>query len=246
MFTYLVSSPVQEADIEILTAGPRNVVQYTNQPSNSASGDVLAAATVNGTIPGGLDWSSWNAYRLDWTPTKSEWFVNGVSAANISFQVPRDPAGLIVNMWSDGGPWTGNMSLHDAAYLQIQYIEVVYNTSGPYQGSSQTTTIPRVAEPTGNSLGRRVIELGLDEEISGWGQRSNDHGAMGVLQKRDSSTPGCKVVCSVDEGVNASSIGTPAILYNNTGAASSLRERGDWSGWVPVLLGGFLAFGLCL
>lgn len=37
MFTYFAgTSPesVQEADIEILTSGPRNAVQYTNQPSD--------------------------------------------------------------------------------------------------------------------------------------------------------------------------------------------------------------------
>ena len=223
MFTYLASTPVQEADIEILTTGPRNMVQYTNQPSNSASGDILAAATVNGTIPGGLDWSTWNAYRLDWTPTQSSWYVNGQSAANISFQVPRDPAGLIVNMWSDGGPWTGNMSLHDAAFLQIQYIEIVYNTSGSYTGASmKRSTIPRAAEPTHDDLG-----------------------AVGILERRDSSTPGCKVVCSVDDSVNASGIGTPVILYNNTGSAPSFRQSRTWSGWAPgLLVGALVAFGL--
>jgi hypothetical protein len=42
-----------------------------------------------------------------------------------------------MNMWSDGGVWTGNMSLYDEAYLQIQWIEVVYNTSGPFAGTSK-------------------------------------------------------------------------------------------------------------
>lgn len=157
MFTYLASSPIQEADIEILTSGPRDVVQYTNQPSNSQSGDIIAEATLNATIPGGLGWSDWNAYRIDWMPTQSSWYVNGQSSANISFQVPRDPAGLIVNIWSDGGPWTGNMSTHDEAYLQIQYIELVYNISVPYAGIPSTTMVrPLQAEHTPiNSFGRR-------------------------------------------------------------------------------------------
>jgi beta-glucanase (GH16 family) len=246
MFTYLASSPVQEADIEILTSGPREVVQYTNQPSNSPSGEILTEATSNASIPGGLGWSSWNTYRVDWMPTQSSWYVNGQSVANISFQVPRDPAGLIVNMWGDGGPWTGNMSIHDAAYLQIQYIEIVYNTSGPYSGSPSTTNVrPRQAESTFvNDLDR--VEMRLEHALTGEtvGPRRESYAAMG---RRDMSPGGCKVICSVDEGVNASSVGTPVVLYNNTGASSSYRGSGHWSSWIPgMLLGVLVGFGLCL
>ncbi|KAE8446209.1 hypothetical protein EG329_012434 [Mollisiaceae sp. DMI_Dod_QoI] len=134
LFTYLASpnndpQTVQEADIEILTSGPRDAVQYTNQPSNDKNGNDIPQATVNGTNPGERDWTFWNVYRIDWMPKMTSWYVNGVSVANISFQTPRDPAGLILNMWSDGGVWTGNMSLYDEAYLQIQWMEFVFNTS---------------------------------------------------------------------------------------------------------------------
>jgi beta-glucanase (GH16 family) len=70
-------------------------------------------------------------YRVDWMPGKTTWYVNGEPVAEISFQAPRDPAGLILNMWSNGGSWTGNMSVYDEAYLQVQWVEVVYNTSDP-------------------------------------------------------------------------------------------------------------------
>jgi beta-glucanase (GH16 family) len=137
MFTYLANDApmkVQEADIEILTKDPRNAVQYTNQPSDN-NGNAVPQATVNATNPGGRDWTLWNTYRVDWTPKVTSWYVNGESVANISFQAPKDPAGLIINMWSDGGAWTGNMSLYDEAYLQIQWMQLVYNTSGQYAGS---------------------------------------------------------------------------------------------------------------
>lgn len=250
MFTYLDSSPVQEADIEILTSGPHDVVQYTNQPSNSQSGDIITEATRNASIPGGLHWSTWNTYRVDWSPTQSSWYVNGESAANISFQVPRDPAGLIVNMWSDGGPWTGNMSIHDVAYLQIQYIEIVYNTTGPFNSSASTTKVrPRNAEPTSvNGLGRRS---GNREGRSHSAKRSEAsrefYGAVDTLGRRDASSGGCQVVCSVDDGVNISSVGTPVVLYNNTGSASSTRRSGTWGTWVSsMVLGSFVGIALCL
>lgn len=134
MFTYdpsLTAEKVQESDIEILTQGPRNAIQFTNQPSVDSSGNVVPQATVNATNP--LDWSSWNAYRVDWMPEGVSWYVNGESLANISYQTPKSPSQLIINMWSDGGPWTGNMSIYDEAYLQIQWIELAYNTSGSYK-----------------------------------------------------------------------------------------------------------------
>ena len=140
MFTYLANADlqkVQEADIEILTSGPRDLVQYTNQPSNAADGSMIIQAMRNATNPGGMDWTQWIVYRVDWMPGMTSWYVNGESVANNRFQAPKDPAGLIINMWSDGGSWTGNMSVYDQAYLQLQWIELVYNTSGLVDGSQK-------------------------------------------------------------------------------------------------------------
>jgi beta-glucanase (GH16 family) len=212
MFTYLDPNndpnKVQEADIEILTRDPRNRVQYTNQPS-TVDGNDVPQATVNGTNPT-TEWTQWNVYRMDWMPKTTSWYVNGESVANISFQVPRDPTTLIVNMWSDGGVWTQNMSLYDEAYLQIQWMEFVYNTSGPYSGSKN--------------------------------RKRDGLGAGGVLEKRK-GTPGCQVVCSVDDEVNVT--GTPVLLYNSTAAIIM-----PWSGegmaalvWIPLVLVGGAVFG---
>ena len=137
MFTYLPNNDpqkVQEADVEILTSGARNVVQYANQPSNDKTGQIIPQATVNGANTGAIDWTEWVVYRVDWIPKLTTWYVNGESVAHIAFQAPRDPAGLIVNIWRDGGSWTGNMTVYDEAYLQIQWIEVAYNASGPTSG----------------------------------------------------------------------------------------------------------------
>jgi hypothetical protein len=55
--------------------------------------------------------------------------MNGRQTAQIAFQVPRDPAQVVLNAWSDGGQWTGNMSVHDAAYFQIQWLEMIFNST---------------------------------------------------------------------------------------------------------------------
>lgn len=145
MFTYRpppqnAPTQVQEIDIEILTSGPDNVVQYTNQPSVDRHGNPVPDSTVNGSLPSG-SWGEWNVYRLDWMPNQSSWYVNGISVANVTDQVPTDPSGLFLNMWSDGGDWTGVMDVGNEAALQLQWIEVVYNTSGDYTGYQKRDSI---------------------------------------------------------------------------------------------------------
>lgn len=131
LFTYRDqgSAPPQEADIEVLTKDPRNVIQYTNQPSVNDAGDVIVEASDNATLPKGLDWGMWAVHRYDWTPGKSTWYFDGVQVAQISFQTPRDPTQILMNVWSDGGPWTGNMTVNHSASMQIQWLDLVYNTT---------------------------------------------------------------------------------------------------------------------
>jgi beta-glucanase (GH16 family) len=71
---------------------------------------------------------------MDWTPGSSTWFVNGQLASRITFQAPRDPALVIFNTWSDGGSWSGNMSVGGEAYMQIRWIDIVYNSTDPGAG----------------------------------------------------------------------------------------------------------------
>ncbi|CEJ81986.1 hypothetical protein VHEMI02080 [[Torrubiella] hemipterigena] len=134
MFTYKNSSDpakVQEADIEILTRDPGNVIQYTNQPSDLPDVGTIPEATRNVTLPDGVKWSDWAVHRVDWTPERSVWYINGHDVASIAFQVPRDASGINFNMWSDGGSWSGNMSVGAEASLQIKWIEMVYNSTTP-------------------------------------------------------------------------------------------------------------------
>ncbi|KAK3342227.1 concanavalin A-like lectin/glucanase [Neurospora tetraspora] len=127
---------VQEADLEIRTQDPPSYVQYTNQPSWNSTSDIKEA-TRNASMPSGKKWSDWAVYRMDWTPGQSTWFVNGVEATKISFQAPRDPSQVMFNVWSDGGSWSGVMGQGGKAEMQVQWIEMVYNSTeaaGPVTG----------------------------------------------------------------------------------------------------------------
>ncbi|KAH6893536.1 concanavalin A-like lectin/glucanase domain-containing protein [Thelonectria olida] len=128
MFTYRDSTgklaDIQESDIEILTRGPKDKIQYTNQPSYTDDGGEIPRATRNATTP---DWSNWVVHRLDWTPDVVQWYVDGERTARIEFQTPKDACDLHFSAWSDGGSWSGNMSMNHEARQEIQWIEMVYN-----------------------------------------------------------------------------------------------------------------------
>jgi beta-glucanase (GH16 family) len=186
MFTYRGSEDlagVQEADIEILTNGPRDRIQYTNQPSYTEDGDERPQATRNASIPGGASWSDWVVHRLDWTPSRSVWYVDGVETANIEFQTPRDPSGVNFNVWSNGGSWSGNMSLHDAAYMQIQWIEMVFNTTDEDDGKKQSRR-------SANSMGRMM-------------RRDGDSGCGVVCSIEETSETGKATVFEESSAANA-------------------------------------------
>ncbi|KAK5657923.1 hypothetical protein OQA88_2472 [Cercophora sp. LCS_1] len=119
---------VQEADLEIRTSDPETHVSYTNQPSWNSTGDI-PEATRNVTLPGRKRWSEWAVYRMDWTPGSSTWFVNGVMNGEIKFQAPRDPMQIMFNVWSDGGSWSGTMKEGESAKMQVQWIDLVYNST---------------------------------------------------------------------------------------------------------------------
>ncbi|KAL8840339.1 MAG: hypothetical protein Q9170_001354 [Blastenia crenularia] len=142
MFTYF--SDDQESDIEILTRDEHSVMRATNQPGVDPQGKVIPEASTQVTISASDSaddgsWTDWNEYRLDWLPEQSEWFVNGASKLNKTYGVPIQPSNFQVKMWSDGSNWTGNMSIGGLATLDIEWIDMVYNTSHDVPGTACKT-----------------------------------------------------------------------------------------------------------
>lgn len=140
-----------ESDVEILTADPPAVVRYTNQPSVGADGnEIPAASRVVKALP---EWREWREHRIDWVPGRSSWWLDGVVRAESAYSVPRKPSGLTLNMWSDGGEWSGEMEVGGVAELQVQWVEVVFNTSGPVDGPGSGGGGEKVRR--GEALGKR-------------------------------------------------------------------------------------------
>lgn len=153
MFTFFDDH--NESDIEVLTHDPSTNVRYSNQPDVGRDGNTIPDASQDVTLPNGFQWTDWNDHRLDWTPGQSAWYINDIIIANSTYNVPTKPSDLILNMWSDGGVWSGSMKVDGKAYLQIQWIEMVFNTSGPVTGPPSTTTPKRWLGPISKPLEKR-------------------------------------------------------------------------------------------
>lgn len=166
IFTYRNSSDpakVQEADIEVLTRDPPEYIQYTNQPSDLPDVGTITEATRNVSLPNSVKYSDWAVHRVDWTPERSVWYVDGAEVANIAFQVPKDPSGVNFNMWSDGGSWSGNMTKGGDASLQIQWIEMVYNAT---DSTSERVYAPKAGleARAGKKSGACHVVCSLDDD----------------------------------------------------------------------------------
>lgn len=126
IFTYRAHNC--ESDIEILTKDPPYRVHYANQPDYDAIKDaMIPGASTVADLP--VHWTTWSTHRLDWLSNVSRWWVNNKPQDAKTYRVPDLPSRLVVNLWSDGGVWTGDMRLGESVLLAIEYIELAYNIS---------------------------------------------------------------------------------------------------------------------
>lgn len=126
IFTY--HSRNCESDIEILTSDPSYRVHYANQPDyDPFTDEMIPGASTIADLP--VSWDSWSTHRLDWLSDTSQWWVDDSLQDTKSYRVPNLQSRLVINLWSDGGVWTGDMAVGDSILLGIEYIELAYNRS---------------------------------------------------------------------------------------------------------------------
>lgn len=117
-----------ESDIEILTSDPSYRVRYANQPDyDPITDEMIPGASTVADLP--VPWTRWSTHRLDWLSNASRWWVDDSIQDSKTYRVPNLQSRLIINLWSDGGVWTGDMALGDSIFLGIEYIELAYNRS---------------------------------------------------------------------------------------------------------------------
>jgi len=71
---------------------------------------------------------------LDWGDGVTRWFIDGAEVAESRYGVSTRTQGVVMNMWGNGGSWSGVMPVGGTAELQVQWVEVLFNTSGRSEG----------------------------------------------------------------------------------------------------------------
>ncbi|KAF1830396.1 concanavalin A-like lectin/glucanase [Decorospora gaudefroyi] len=127
-FTY--RNDTAESDIELPTGGAANSVHFSNQPTTNPSTDApIQGSTFNVSLSADQPTSTWNNYRLDWVKGRSAWYVNGVQSADTEVNVPDAESMIILNLWSNGGNFSGRMDTGGEAWFDIQWVELLFNAT---------------------------------------------------------------------------------------------------------------------
>lgn len=117
-----------ETDIEILTGDPPNIVHYANQPDyDPATDTAIPGASIIAAIP--TPWTEWSTHRIDWHANLSVWYVDNLLQGTKTYSVPDRPSTPVINLWSDGGEWSGDMQVGESVFMGIEWIQLVYNVS---------------------------------------------------------------------------------------------------------------------
>jgi beta-glucanase (GH16 family) len=145
-FTY--HNDTAESDIEIPTGENGNEMHCSNQPTIDPETEVfIEYATFNVSMEDHQPTSVWNNYRLDWVQGKSAWYVNGKQTAETSVNVPDAESTIILNLWSNGGNFSGRMDTGDEAWFEIQWVELLFNATGTTVARSSGTVCSVESSP---------------------------------------------------------------------------------------------------
>lgn len=201
IFTYYSTS--SESDIEILTSDPPYRVHYANQPDyDPVTDDMIPGASTTADLP--VPWTSWATHRLDWFPRVSRWYIDGDHQESKTYSVPYNPSMLVVNLWSDGGNWTGDMEVGDSVHMGIEWIEIAYNISKNRDGTDE---IPKRRHPNhGMHILSETVEM---EHI------------IRDDESRDMMNRGCRVGCRIDDVEHD---GIPEVLWDFTVPSSQSKS----------------------
>lgn len=184
IFTYQARNC--ESDIEILTSDPPHRVRYANQPDYDPTLDKMipgASSIIDLPIP----WTTWSTHRLDWFPSVSRWWVDDKPQVANGYQVPNVQSRVVINLWSDGGVWTGDMRVGESIFLGIEYIELAYNRSS--DGAKYITPSSR---RHGGHQNVSVVGVGEGDEVEKALWEPDTETATGTVKGRGKCKKGKK------------------------------------------------------
>jgi beta-glucanase (GH16 family) len=154
------------------------LIRYTNQPSLNSKGDLINSAESDEVLPNGFTYTEWHEHRIDWSKKLVVYYIDGIEVVQKTYRygsslvsllissVPSISSFIDMNLWSDGGVWSGNMTIGTAAYLDVEYIEMAYNVSGKASRLSKRATGCQVVCKVDNVTSIGTPEIASAEDIA--------------------------------------------------------------------------------
>ena len=118
---FFYANDTQEIDIEIQSKMSNETVHIGNQPTQST--DVLLP--TNGAVTEVHD------YRFDWLAGQTNFYLDSVPAGSFSEDVPVVNGRIDLNMWGNGGTFSGPATPTTDNVMSISKIALYFNTSSP-------------------------------------------------------------------------------------------------------------------
>ncbi|ODH52347.1 hypothetical protein GX48_01410 [Paracoccidioides brasiliensis] len=125
-----------EIDIEILAREFKQdaiPVHYTSHPSLDERGQPIKNATKVIPFRGDDLLNSFQRHRFDWTSKELRFYQNMTQVHTNSLRIPNASGHVYLNVWADGGMWTGPPSSTDV-FLKVRSVAIYHNTSASDQG----------------------------------------------------------------------------------------------------------------
>ncbi|KAK2744880.1 hypothetical protein FQN55_006442 [Onygenales sp. PD_40] len=129
-----------EIDIEILAREFKSdsvIVHYTTHPALDENGHLVKNATEVVPLRGDNPAATFQQHRFDWTPTELRFYQNSTQVHSNALRVPNVPGHVYMNLWADGGPWSGSPSTTDV-YMSVRTVAIYHNTSASERGVDRT------------------------------------------------------------------------------------------------------------
>lgn len=169
-----------ESDIEILTRDPVDHIRFSNQPDYDEKTDAaVPGASTNALMPAGKNWTQWITHRLDWFDGVSQYWVDDTLVLTKTKNVPDTPGGAILNVWGDGGEWSGEMRVGGEVRVEVAWIDMAFNVSGDLDGPDQVSKMAPKKRDEQCSVGCWVDRVEAGYPVRAFNATGNDGTALG-------------------------------------------------------------------
>ncbi|KAK2736430.1 hypothetical protein FQN57_000763, partial [Myotisia sp. PD_48] len=128
-----------EIDVEILAREFKDdsmLVHYTIHPALDEKGRLIRNSTEIISLEGDHPANHFQTHRFDWTKNEVRFYQNSELVHSISKRVPKVSGNVYLNLWADGGMWSGAPSTTDV-FLRVKTITIFHNTTMSDEGKDE-------------------------------------------------------------------------------------------------------------